>query len=122
MARVYKYVIFRNKIGIPTIFGSRSPVIQKIFERKCATSIAERVPLRRQGTEQEQGSREIGGVSHGDRFYGSFHNFHGSKPNCYDGFTLPPIEGDKDFRGSCWKVPWNPLVFTSMGVFLLSWQ
>ena len=44
MAQVYENVLFRNKIGIPTILGSRSRVIQKNNHRKCATSIVERVP------------------------------------------------------------------------------
>ena len=39
MAQVYKNVFGRNKIGIPR---SRSPVIQKTFYRKWATSIVKR--------------------------------------------------------------------------------
>ena len=40
MPRVYKNVLFRDKIGILTIVG---PVIQKTFQQKSATCIVERV-------------------------------------------------------------------------------
>ena len=45
MAQVYNYVIFRNKIGIPTILGQGAPPFRKHFERICATSIVERVRM-----------------------------------------------------------------------------
>ena len=51
MVQVYKNVIFRNKIGIPTNFGLRNPVIQKTFQRKCTTtSIVECVDMELQVT------------------------------------------------------------------------
>ena len=47
MVQVYNYVIFRNKIGIPTReFGWRSPVIQKKTPAEmCYLNIAERVQI-----------------------------------------------------------------------------
>lgn len=38
----------------------------------------EKDPLRSQGTKREQGSRDIGGLSHGIIFCGGLHYFHGS--------------------------------------------
>ena len=46
VAQLYEKASLRSKIGIPTIFGLRSPVIQKTFRYKCATSVVERVVVR----------------------------------------------------------------------------
>ena len=44
IVQAYQSAIFRNEIGIPTILGlKKQPDIQKTNERKCGTSVVERV-------------------------------------------------------------------------------
>lgn len=73
-------------------------------------------PLRGQGTKRGQDSRETGGNSHGDKFYGNLHNLQRSESRNY-GSEFASLEVDGSFHIN-WYLLFTPMDAAIVTTFL----